>query len=219
MKEKNFSWLLVALLVFLIGLPILNDTGLLPVRVLRALTISWLLIIGVWSLRGFGGYFRLGIALAAAGVLLNLVNASANSEIASVGSLLALLVFLIVAIWCTLQNVVFGTEISANRLVGAISLYLMMGVTWAAAYTLIDFAMPGSFSGIAAVHGSGWNSDWLYFSFVTLTTLGYGDISPVSATARTAAYLEAVVGLFYIAILVAGLVSAYISDRQNRSSD
>ena len=57
--------------------------------------------------------------------------------------------------------------------------------------------------------------EWLYFSFVTMTTLGYGDLLPVSATARAMAYMQAVFGQLYVAILVAGLVSAYISARQS----
>ena len=61
--------------------------------------------------------------------------------------------------------------------------------------------------------GAQWDSEWLYFSFVTMTTLGYGDIAPVSAIARVLAYMQAVFGQFYIAILVAGLVGAYISRR------
>jgi hypothetical protein len=64
-----------------------------------------------------------------------------------------------------------------------------------------------------AMHGGPWDSDWLYFSFVTMTTLGYGDLLPLSGAARLLAYLQAVFGQFYIAILVAGLVSAYISSR------
>ena len=59
------------------------------------------------------------------------------------------------------------------------------------------------------------DSSWLYFSFVTLTTLGYGDITPVSATARSLSFMQAVAGQFYVAVLVAGLVSAYISDRRD----
>jgi uncharacterized membrane protein len=75
-------------------------------------------------------------------------------------------------------------------------------------------AWPNSLSGIDLSDSKQWDSGWLYFSFVTMTTLGYGDISPVSAVARTLAYMQAVFGQFYIAILVAGLVSAYISRRE-----
>lgn len=219
MQHKNFSWLLVALLVFLVGVPILNDTQLFPERLTRALIVSWLLVVGVWSLRGFGRYFKVGIGLAVAGVALNVIAVRSGSSVFNFASYGALIGFLLVAIWCTLRQVVFDTEISLNRLVGAVSVYLMLGVLWAAAYTVTDLAAPGSFDGLMAMHGGPWDSDWLYFSFVTMTTLGYGDLLPLSGAARLLAYLQAVFGQFYVAILVAGLVSAYISSRQEDTVD
>jgi len=59
--------------------------------------------------------------------------------------------------------------------------------------------------------------DFVYYSFVTLTTLGYGDIVPLSATARSLVYMEAIFGQFYIAILVAGLVSIHISNQSRNN--
>ena len=82
-------------------------------------------------------------------------------------------------------------------------------------YTLVDAVSPGSFAGFSPMDDFGWDSEWLYFSFVTMTTLGYGDILPVSATARALAYMQAVVGQFYIAVLVAGLVGAYVSTKSS----
>jgi len=79
---------------------------------------------------------------------------------------------------------------------------------------MIELTMPGFFAGFAAWNDRGFDSEWIYFSFVTMTTLGYGDVLPLSATARALPYLQAVFGQFYIAVLVAGLVSAHISDRQ-----
>jgi len=217
-QQKNFSWLLVALLVFLVGLPLLDSSELLPERTTRALIVSWLLMVGVWSLRGFGRYFRIGIGLAVAGVVLNAIAVRSDTLVFTFGSFAAIIGFLLVAILCTLRQVVFDTAISANRLVGAVSVYLMLGVLWAAIYTVIELAAPGSFDGLSASVGRGWDGSWLYFSFVTMTTLGYGDLLPVSAVARVAAYMQAVFGQFYIAILVAGLVSAYITDRQQKPS-
>lgn len=219
MQHKNFSWLLVALLVLLVGVPVLDEIELFPERLTRALIVSWLLIVGVWSLRGFGQYFEVGIGLAVAGVVLNAIAVRSGASLFDFGAYGALIVFLLVAIWCTLRQVIFDTEISLNRLVGAISVYLMLGVLWAAAYTVTDLAAPGSFDGPVAIHGGPWDSDWLYFSFVTMTTLGYGDLLPLSGTARLLDYLQAVFGQFYIAILVAGLVSAYISSRQKDAED
>jgi hypothetical protein len=121
---------------------------------------------------------------------------------------------MLVAIWCIGRQVVRGQKISANRIIGAISLYLLLGVTWSVVYALVEKLLPGSFSGISISDTAIWTSEWLYFSFVTLTTLGYGDILPLTATARVLSFIEAVFGQFYIAILVAGLVAAYISDRK-----
>ena len=138
-----------------------------------------------------------------------------ESAVFQVGSLLALGGFLLVAIVFTMKQVAVGTDMSANRIIGAVCVYLLLGVIWALAYSLLEFAVPGSFSGFTPWTDRGWDSEWLYFSFVTMTTLGYGDLLPISSSARAMAYLQAIFGQFYIAILVAGLVSAYISDRQS----
>ena len=78
---------------------------------------------------------------------------------------------------------------------------------------ILALVSPDSFSGFSPWSDRAWDSEWLYFSFVTMTTLGYGDILPVSATARSLAYLQAIFGQFYIAVLVAGLVSVYVSKK------
>jgi len=217
--HKNFTWLLVALLVFLVAVPVLDETELFPPRLTRALIVSWLLGVGVWSLRGFGRYFNLGIGLAIAGVVLSALAVRSGASAFNFGAYGALIGFLLVAIACTLQQVISDTEISLNRLVGAISVYLTLGVLWAVAYTVTELAAPGSFNGLTAMHSGPWDSSWLYFSFVTMTTLGYGDLLPVSAVARALAYMQAVFGQLYIAILVAGLVSAFITDRQTKAAD
>jgi hypothetical protein len=155
------------------------------------------------------------MAFAIAGVILNMIAANTHSLTFHYSSSLAIIGFLFVAIVYTLKQVLFGTEINVNRLVGAICVYLIIGVTWAMFYTLADSIQPDSFAGFSPGDDLGWDSEWLYFSFVTMTTLGYGDILPISATARGLAYIQAVVGQFYVAILVAGLVSAYIGKRQS----
>jgi hypothetical protein len=156
------------------------------------------------------------MAFVIAGVVLSVLAIQMQSPVFHYGSLLSLLGFMLVAISFTLKQVVVGTDINANRLVGAICVYLLLGVIWAMIYTLINAISPGSFAGFSPMDGVGWDSEWLYFSFVTMTTLGYGDILPVSATARGLAYMQAVVGQFYIAVLVAGLVGAYVSKRSER---
>lgn len=213
LQNKNFSWLLSALIVFLVIMPIAEDLGYITGHLVRAVMFSWLLAFGVWSLKGFGKLFYLGIGLAIVGIALSILAANSLTAATAFASFAAALGFFLLVVWCVGSQVVIGNEINANRVVGAVSLYLLFGVSWAVAYAIIELLVPGSFRGFSEILNQGWSSEWLYFSFVTMTTLGYGDLTPVSATAKTVAYLQAVFGQFYIAILVAGLVSAYISER------
>ena len=216
MGRTNFLYLLIALLIMLIGIPLANDLNLIGAPLVRAFVFSGLLVVGIWSLRGGGRFFTVGMAFVVIGVVLNIVATQTQSPFFHYGSLLSLVGFLAVAITFTLAQVVVGTDINANRLIGAVCVYLLLGVIWAMAYTLTELVLPGSFGGFTPMADFGWDSEWLYFSFVTMTTLGYGDILPLSGTARGLAYMQAIVGQFYIAVLVAGLVGAYVSRRNEK---
>lgn len=214
--RTNFFYLLIALLILLIAIPLADNLNLAGAPLIRGLVFSCLLVIGVWSLKGGGRFFRVGISFVIAGVILNVLAIKSHSAFFQYGSILLLIGFLLVAITFTMKQIAIGTDINTNRIVGAICVYLLLGVIWAMAYTLVDLASPGSFAGFSPTGDLGFDSEWLYFSFVTMTTLGYGDILPVSATARGLAYMQAIVGQFYIAVLVAGLVGAYVSERGER---
>lgn len=211
----KFGYLLVALLLFLLGFPIAEDLALTSVAFVRLILFSLLLAIGIWSLKNAGRFYAIGMTIAVVGILINLLAFNIESELLMLASRTAVFGFLLVAIAYTFSEVTFGTEISFNRLLGAICVYLLLGLIWALLYSFIEALSPGSFHGIEVGDDHGVNSEWVYFSFVTMTTLGYGDFSPLSESARALAYMQAVVGQFYIAILVAGLVSVYISSRQS----
>jgi hypothetical protein len=213
MKRNNFSYLLVALLLFIIVLPIAYDLGLASVRVSRFLAISSMLVVGIWSLRGAGRLYTFGMLAVIFGIILGILAIALANDGLHIVSELALFLFLVLAIFNTLRQIAVGNDISPNRIIGAICVYLMLGVIWSIAYSTLEFAQPGSFAGLTELADPLWNPDWLYFSFVTITTLGYGDILPLTQSARSLAFAEAVVGQFYVAVLVAGLVSAYISAR------
>jgi len=217
MQKDNFSYLLVALLIFIIGVPITFDLDLISLQVSRILGITCLLAVGVWSLQGTKQLFFAGMVVAIAGVILNILSVTREDDTLHIFSLVAMFVFLLLASISALRQVAVGNDISPNRIIGAICIYLLLGVIWSIAYSVTEHWQPGSFHGLTEQVSATWNRDWVYYSFVTLTTLGYGDITPVSQTARSLSLIEAVVGQFYIAVLVAGLVSAYISDRQGRS--
>lgn len=109
-------------------------------------------------------------------------------------------------------------RIDANVLCAAVSNYLMIAVLWAFGYRLLDALAPGSFIEAAGGGGPVTMDSFtpFYFSAVTLCTVGYGDIAPVSPVARMLAVLEAMTGAFYMTILIARLVALY-SFRQRGS--
>ncbi len=129
-----------------------------------------------------------------------------NPALGAAESIFTLLFYAFTALIGLLQ-VLRERQITTDTIYGAVSVYLLMGLTWANAYGLIESVSPGSFSA-----GSGESAftfpTFIYFSFVTLTTLGYGDITPVTDQARSLAVLEMVSGTLYIAVLIARLVAA-----------
>ncbi len=112
---------------------------------------------------------------------------------------------------------VFGKgRITADRTAGAMAVYLLVGLLWALIYGVVSAADPNAFKGLQAfsLAEPGAQQDFIYFSFVTLTTLGYGDMSPVSNLAKTLAWFEAIFGQLFLAVTIARLVSLEISQRE-----
>ena len=103
----------------------------------------------------------------------------------------------------------------AAHLYTAISIYLLIGLAWFALYSAIDVFYPGSIlrSSMAMADRS---SELLYFSLVTLSTIGYGDVVPLYGEVRMLAALEGVTGVLYVAITVALLVSSYKQQDNSR---
>jgi hypothetical protein len=106
--------------------------------------------------------------------------------------------------------------ITGQRVQGAVAVYLLLGLAWAFTYTFIALCRPQAFTSSSATYDSGADLDarFVYFSFVTLTTVGYGDITAVHPLARSLATAEALVGQLFPAILLARLVSMELYYRQ-----
>jgi voltage-gated potassium channel Kch len=101
--------------------------------------------------------------------------------------------------------------VTHHRILGAVAVYLLLGLVWANAYALLQNLRPDAFAG--TLNEAFISQTWIYYSFVTLTTMGYGDITPVHPAARSLAIAEAVTGQLYIAITLARLVSLHVSTR------
>jgi hypothetical protein len=106
---------------------------------------------------------------------------------------------------------IFVKQASGDAIFGAVCGYLLLGIIWSLLYSAVETAFPGSFGmpapGSADVVAARPDRGVLgYYSFITLATVGYGDVTPTTPLARTLAWMEAITGQFYLAILVAGLV-------------
>jgi hypothetical protein len=117
------------------------------------------------------------------------------------------------------RHVLRARRVTVDTIASSLCIYLLLAVAWSILYSLLELMQPDSFAasfsdeveaetmafgGVDTVHA-------LYYSFVTMSTLGYGDITPVSPVAQMMAAIQAVVGQFYIAVLVALLVGIYVS--------
>ena len=100
-------------------------------------------------------------------------------------------------------------EVTAETLWAAINVYLLLGMLFAFLYALVVQVEPGAFAGKLLESASDGSQTFIYYSFVTMTTLGYGDITPQIHVAATLAYVQALIGQLYVAILIARLVSSY----------
>ena len=131
--------------------------------------------------------------------------------------LLLLLCFLVWMTWLAVRQVLFTGSITSNDIVGAICIYMLLGLIWAILYLLLALTTPGAFNGLPQAPWLDNFAAAVYFSFVTITTLGYGDISPALPVARFLVIMEAIVGVFYMAILVASLVGVRMSVRDEKN--
>jgi hypothetical protein len=118
-----------------------------------------------------------------------------------------------------LRFVLRAKKVDANVLCAGISVYLILGLLWGLAYTLVAQLIPHAFSyntvpGTAATM-SGFTA--IYFSFMTLMTVGYGDITPVADVARMLAMVEAMTGTFFVGVMIARLVSLYSNPGRNQT--
>ncbi|HWC20457.1 MAG TPA: ion channel, partial [Terriglobales bacterium] len=116
-----------------------------------------------------------------------------------------------------LRAVLRAPKVTSDTIYGAISVYMLMAIVWGVAYFLLETLQPGSLA-IDRTRHPDQKLDWfdcVFYSFVTLTSTGYGDMVPVTAPIRSLSILEAVSGVMYMAVLVARLVGLYA--RENLS--
>ena len=200
---------LAALVVMVIAAPLLQPHKYGPM--VQAFSYTAALIAGLWAISRSRKVMLAAAAMLAPAVIAKWVHwlwPDLLPQQLVVALAMAPIGFIVVVLF---RVVLTAPRVDANVLCAAVSNFLMIGILWAFGYELVDLCIPGSFASSAANSGSGVMVHFtpFYFSMITLCTVGYGDITPVSPIARMLAVLEAIAGTFYLAILISRLVSAY----------
>jgi voltage-gated potassium channel len=218
-KVGNYTFLVSGLLFLFLLMPLLSTFPALAkntflMRIILQLGYSALMLLGIWGLPQRSYLFKFGLALALLTVTFTAIDIFFDSIVIELCLSAVVLLFSIGSAVIAAQHVFGANKIDRNLLFGAMCVYLLMGLIWAILYGLIFQFLPGSFNGIQGIDGKAPMDTLLYFSFITLASLGYGDITPVAPLARTLAYLEVVGGQLYIAIMLAGLVGLFLNERR-----
>jgi hypothetical protein len=219
---RNEAGLSIFLFLIILGLFLAPFINSLPVRLLASLFFSLLMVVGVWDISPHPlARFLAGIVAGAAIVLRWLTHIMPSPEI-QIWSSVVSLVFMVMLTMVILSKVFSDSgTVNMQRVLGAIAAYLLFGLTWSVIYGLLAQLIPGAFSHTAAgaIYSADDRASITYFSFVTLTTLGYGDITPTHEISRMFALMEALTGQLYPATLLARLVSLEVSHRSGRNCD
>ena len=207
MSEKNnFLYLVISLVVLLlVGALVDQFPSKLGLHFFQTITVITLAS-SIVDFRSKRLLFHTGISFTVSVLVVVVLGMLLDVSGLSYLHLLILTLFFIWVTWLAAKQVLFTGPIDGNKIVGAICIYLLIGLVWTLSYLFVAQAIPGAFNGLEQAVWYDNFADVAYYSFVTLTTLGYGDISPVIPIARFLVYMEAIVGVFYMAILVASLI-------------
>ncbi|WP_461481553.1 potassium channel family protein [Porticoccus sp.] len=183
--------------------------------------LSWVavLLMGLWLVNAKRRLFIIGCLLALPAIVIAWQPLPIDLNALTLSYIVLSVLFLLFILGNLLYFVVQMKRVTGDLIFAALCTYLLIGVLWGHFFLMMHILIPQAFS--SAVSGD-WPypqalREFIYFSFVTLSTLGYGDITPVSPVSRSWAMVEAVIGQFYLAIVVARLLGLYISKESSRS--
>jgi voltage-gated potassium channel Kch len=165
--------------------------------------------------------FFIAVALSGISVIATWLMLMTQQHWAAVFSQICIIVLIPFFSITILGYVLHGARVTMDMIFAAICVYMLIGYAWTFIYALLDELQPGSFVALSAIAAHDHVARYLemrYFSFMTLTTVGYGDIVPHSPATRTLAALEAVTGQIYLTVLVARLVGLHIVHAHSSSS-
>src|SRR5262249_7153415 len=211
LKFRRFSTvqLLVALVVLFISAPFVEELE--GGGLILSVLFSLVLLAAVFAVADRKRTLAVALVLALPAITARWINFFQPRVVHPTVFLVCALLLLAFVIGHLLQFILRAPVVNVEVLCASIAAYLMLGLMWTVAYWLVDQLTPGGAFSFNTNRGSQSMDGFtgLYFSFITLSTVGYGDITPVSHAARWLAAMEAVTGSLYVAVLIARLVSLY----------
>jgi len=192
----------------------------LPGKIAFDLLLTGIVISGIFVLRSNRAHLITALALAAVAILgtwsAYLAPELKSNPIIVIGTVGSFILFFPVLMFAVLKAVFTAKKITSDVIAGSICVYILLGMTFANIFWVLEFIFPGSMNFntelVNLSHGRQGPAAFLYYSFVTLTTLGYGDITPRVPATQVCSVVEAVIGQLYVAIFVARLVALNVAE-------
>ena len=211
--------LLIALILLLLFTPFIEDLK--NGEIIEAVLMTLVLVSAVLAVGGRRRSLLVATVLVVPAVAGRWLHHGWPDRVPTGIHLVAGLLFIAFVVSQLLAFILRAPRVDSEVLCAGISGFLLVGLLWTLAYVLVDWAHPGSFAFNVASLGQprmdGFNG--FYYSFMTLCTVGYGDITPVSRVARMLAVLEAITGMFYVAVLIARLVALHTTSTPANETD
>lgn len=218
-KKIDFGGLLISFAILFIALPLieLSDSA----SILMKTSISLTIFFSVYVIAERRLHFFIAVFLALPGIIINWIPLLEANFTAQILQLVFSAVLFAYVASLLLKNIFHTRLVDMNILYEATCVYLLLGVVWASIFTLLELTSPGSFFGLSGMDPTLNYSEKVqmlfeslfFYSYITLTTLGYGNIYPANNVASALASAEAIVGQLYLTILVARLVGLHIAQR------
>lgn len=207
--KSRFIYIILAIMLVLLVNPYLRPLGLFG-HLFTTFIVAMIPLSCVFALSGYRKKAIVILFIAAPFVIIDGLHFFSTSQL-SLTIELGLAIFLyFYIVFLMVKHLLSIRVVTADMIYCAISTYLLIGIGWAGIYNLVEIISPGSFSGKV-------DADTIYFSFVTLTTLGFGDILPLSVLAKRLVIFEATMGSIYMAVIVAMIVGRYMSMQDGAS--
>jgi hypothetical protein len=212
--------LLISLLAFIGLYPLL--LGEIAGRLAGGLILAVILVSSVVTASRSRTHHVIGVVLAIFALGLQIDWLATHSIIVEATAVAVLAIFFLYTALLIFRHVLSFGPVYADRVHAALSVYILLALSWACVYALIEIISPGAFSlaytsantAAGKPEGAYLLADMIHLSIATLTSTGYGDITPVAPFARSTSQLEQLIGVFYIAVLISRLVGLYPSSNK-----